>query len=284
MSSEKEKRILKDIEKSGYPLEVDVIEQFMKKYWSVFPQYPYFDKQKERMRAIDMVAYYPAEMRAFFLPMLIVECKKSEKPWIFYSVPVYHLRNLEKHQQLMYGNVGLNIQFISTKFIGIFSLLPPGIDFEKHQTLISEMFKEIQELHFFNPDLSTAYSCHVAFKKKREDSPDDFQEALYQIKGAYLQLGKDVGKIPIFTTIVLRGDLYEYKKKSSGPKLENRNHILFTTFLLASGLPEEAKSSKYPFPPVFIDVVKDTYFADYLRLLEKDLAIMRKITEKLRKA
>jgi hypothetical protein len=65
MSSEEEKRILKDIEKSGYPLEVDVIEQFMKKYWSVFPQYPYFDKQKERMRAIDMVAYYPAEMRAF---------------------------------------------------------------------------------------------------------------------------------------------------------------------------------------------------------------------------
>lgn len=278
MSTDEERKILEDIKKTGYPLEVDVANWLIEKGWSVFPQYPYFDKQAKKIRAIDMVAsHYGWAIMSGGLPRLIVECKKSEKPWIFYSVRPMHLEVPEKAKF-----VGFNELLLVSKAMRAFSLFQPYIDLKENQIGVrelTELIEKMRKLHFFREDLPIAHSCHVAFRKKKEDVPDDFQEAIYQLRGAYLEIAESPLRGPIFIAIVLRGKLFEFKKKNASIKLLPRDHILFSTMIMS----HEGQELRDLIPPTIIDIVIDTYFLKYLDLLKNDMEICKEISELMEK-
>lgn len=89
MSTEEERRILDDIKKTGYPLEVDVARLLMEKGWGVFPQWVYSDERTKKIRTIDMLVMPFVTEPTILLnqsniyrwPIIILECKKSKKPW-----------------------------------------------------------------------------------------------------------------------------------------------------------------------------------------------------------
>jgi hypothetical protein len=80
-----EKRIIKDLEKSGYPLEIYTTSVLESKGWEVINQDGYLDAEEGKWRTIDISAFmrielpYSSVYRVLHLT-LIIECKKSEKP------------------------------------------------------------------------------------------------------------------------------------------------------------------------------------------------------------
>ena len=86
-----ENKIKKDIEKSGLPLEIDVNYILNQKGWNVRNQVSFFDQTENKHRPIDIMASKLIEVKSPGLDRLnvtlIIECKKSVKPWVFYTVP-----------------------------------------------------------------------------------------------------------------------------------------------------------------------------------------------------
>jgi hypothetical protein len=275
MSSGEESKILEYIKKMGFDFEIHVMSLLKDKGWSVYPEYLYFDKQTKKVRTIDIVADYFYEKFEFKkTPRLIVECKKSEKPWVFFSThPFEDFTSLPRR--------GVDELFFTSIGSTFFSLVQPYIDLTELPSLPKEISDHIVETHFFDRNLPNAHSCHVVFREHRkEDSPDDFQKAIYQIRGAFPQISEGLPRRTILPVIVLKGKMFEYIKKGEQERLEPRNHILFSTSML---FPEEFEPSKDTFPPHIIDVVRDTHFPCYLQLLEKDLEILRQISDVLNK-
>lgn len=83
MSSEEKRKILEDLEKTGFSLEVDVANCLVDEGWFIYPQYGYYDKESEKLRTVDFVGSYPSSNIDSLKPQLAIECKQSDKPWIF---------------------------------------------------------------------------------------------------------------------------------------------------------------------------------------------------------
>jgi len=86
--SNEEEKILSDLERSGYPLEINATSILESNGWNVINQEGYFDLESNKWRTIDIIA-----TKNIALPSLsayerlhislIIECKKSDKPWVF---------------------------------------------------------------------------------------------------------------------------------------------------------------------------------------------------------
>ena len=88
MSEEEIKNILKDIEEQGFPLEVKTSEVLETHDWKVTNQVAYLDSEEKKYRTVDIVAeknilLKPPKLR--FDVYLVIECKKSSEPWVFYA-------------------------------------------------------------------------------------------------------------------------------------------------------------------------------------------------------
>jgi hypothetical protein len=84
-------KIKQDIKLSGFPLEIKVSSILEKDGWNVRNQAYYIDEEKGKLRTVDIIAH-----KAFFEKIgdydqfnlsLVIECKKSDKPWVFYTTP-----------------------------------------------------------------------------------------------------------------------------------------------------------------------------------------------------
>ena len=284
MSTDEERRILDDIKKTGYPLEMDVTRQFMEKGWSVFPEYIYSDESTGKLRTIDILAIrffeHPPEkwtekltvffggLKSYWLPILLVEFKTSENPWVFFTTPSRFGDSAQHFKE------SIDMHFLTSHVLTFVSFLKPyiaksGPDLDQH--IINECLNEIMKLHFVDPNLSRAYRSHVVGRK--EDDPNDFQKAIYQLRGASLGLAESFPETPISAVVVLRGKLFEYKTNG---KLESAEHLLYTTF---QTLPSKSKSSERRIwiPPVMIDVVVEAHLSEYLEKLEKDFDVLNRI-------
>ncbi|HML03981.1 MAG TPA: hypothetical protein VK487_11505 [Candidatus Bathyarchaeia archaeon] len=90
------KKILSDMDKQGFPLEVQVTEILKTHGWIVDNQEAYFDAEAGKQRTVDIASVKDFEVMPYalwkkyphrwaFQVRLIVECKKSIKPWVFYA-------------------------------------------------------------------------------------------------------------------------------------------------------------------------------------------------------
>jgi hypothetical protein len=279
--NEEEQKILDKIHKTGYPLEVDVLDWLLQEGWSVFPEYIYLDKKEKKIRTIDIVAHlFLKEAKLWELPILIVECKTSDrdKPWIFYSTKGSLKTFLEK-----FPKEGLNLLYLSSFSTIALHLVQRFINWEEPTqeeslSALSKISGLYQNVHLFDVNLSRAYSCHVLRKSMKKGEPDDFQRALYQIRGAFLRISEVHPKTPVFPIIVLKGNMYEYIKTGENEELKPSNHILYSSLFLQE---PDFEPTRHSFPPTIIEVVKDTYFSQYLKLLKKDLEYLASLYKTL---
>ena len=89
MSESEKKKIINDMKKAGLPLEIEVSSVLETYGWVVHNQEGYLDCDENKWRTIDVAAHKRIELpnslsyKALNVS-LIIECKKSEKPWAFY--------------------------------------------------------------------------------------------------------------------------------------------------------------------------------------------------------
>lgn len=86
-----EKAVLEEITKTGYPLEIVTATILERRGWLVWSSPVYLDEDEGKGREIDVKAVRYASGSASLQlgrpavqPVLMVECKKSEKPWVFF--------------------------------------------------------------------------------------------------------------------------------------------------------------------------------------------------------
>lgn len=269
------------IRESGYPLEVEIINQLLKERWAVQPQYTYIDKQTGSIRSIDiLVTCFLPEMKIHEMPRIAMECKKSEKAWIFYCVDTISRNPTEL------GKTGINLLDIAALGTTSISLFTPFLEYnalegeyEFSQLTDLSMLQEIAQVHFFDANLPRAFVGHVVREKMKKDEPDSFQKALHQLRGACLSLIREFPKSPILATIVVKGKLYQYRKVNEREELKIANHILYSTLRF---LPDDFELGKHSFPPTIVDIVTDTHLPDYIALIKKDFEILSKLYRRLK--
>lgn len=88
--------IKREIERSGFPLEIEISTILEKNGWNVHPSSPFLDEDENKWREIDLKSYKSSEstlenksLKPYRLNLtLIIECKKSEEfAWVFFPRP-----------------------------------------------------------------------------------------------------------------------------------------------------------------------------------------------------
>ncbi|MDD5568087.1 MAG: hypothetical protein PHY88_02655 [Candidatus Omnitrophica bacterium] len=98
MSNELKKQITKDLEKTGFPLEVLTSSELDKRDWTVYPSCLYKDPETLVTRELDIHAVNIDNSYAYNVPVkptprnvnkfishLVIQCRKSDKPWVFFD-------------------------------------------------------------------------------------------------------------------------------------------------------------------------------------------------------
>lgn len=97
-------RILEDLEKHGFPLEVKITELLEAKGWEITNQATFQDIETKKFRTVDIVAQKNLLLKpddTSIELLLVIECKsspKKSKPWISYASP-YNLNEDEMRRK-----------------------------------------------------------------------------------------------------------------------------------------------------------------------------------------
>ena len=207
MSEDEIKRILKDIEKQGFPLEVKTSEVLEARGWEVTNQVAYLDYEKEKYRTVDIVAIKnillkPSELG--FDVHLVIECKKSSKPWVFYASD-FDLNDPEIRRKAVASN-----QFF------IWPLEHKRKTLEKFFSLITGQF--LLQNHLISPIFGKL--AYIPFEPFTQGQRGSIHKARMQVCNAILDLENRQYQEMNFTfpygvifipVIVLDGHLYTYK-------------------------------------------------------------------------
>lgn len=113
----------------------------------------------------------------------------------------------------------------------------------------------------------------------RKEAPDSFHKALHELRGACLDLIVTFPKSPILATIVVKGELYVYRKLNGKEELTPTNHVLYSTLGL---VPNDFEPGKSSFPPTIVDIITDTHLPDYISLVKKDFGILENLYWKVK--
>ncbi len=89
MEDADKENFIQQMKQKGFSLEILTGSQFSNRGWTVIHQRIFYDETENKSRYVDLAAHKLIENENGFFQKLnytvIVECKKSDKPWIFYS-------------------------------------------------------------------------------------------------------------------------------------------------------------------------------------------------------
>ncbi len=286
LSSEKSEieRIKEDIEASGVPLEVKTSEILRKNSWFVEHQSYYFDEQEEKHRYVDLVANKTISTRGndFFDAIylyLIIECKKGVKPWVFYTIKEYEYG--------LFSPIKKELNVIPYTFY-VKTISKPKNTKNYSQKIID--LAGITHYSTINYD-RIGLIPHVAFiKKDKENGRDDLFEAKNQVikslvhqKIEYEQNLDHFGNVLFlfYPIIVFDGNLFQWEKELD---ISPTDYVQYKTFYPISErqIITEEQYYGYSFPSecYLIEVMKHTFFPNYLRIIEKELEDLKKLFAK----
>ena len=263
-----EEKLIEDINKSGYPLEIE-ISSILDDKWDLFNNAYYLDKNTGKEREIDIVALRTTirkgKSRILFTTqvVLVIECKKSNThAWVFFSRPTIYAALLS----------GQYLDFVQVKT-------------NDKSSLQNEIMTYIKGYHY--DEFEKVASTYAEYKienlgknKKKRSQKEEIFTAVQKLKN-YIIYDKEMtikekkdrskfinSKIIrfYFPTIVFDGKLYECTIEGLEPQLQETNHVLIH-FWHPEGL-------------FYIDVVKREHFNDFIKDIneEKD-KIFKKINE-----
>lgn len=254
---EKIQKIREYILKTGFPSEVEIGNALRRSGWLVGNQWPYVDKESKKIRPVDVLAMKFQAQPPNLSVVLLIECKKSLKhEWVFHTQ--------EKEKEFLPALVTL-IDF-AKKIKGI-SLADKLKNLPAKLTLFSKLTKlsKLSGLHVFDKAVKIGVFNIIPSAKDR----DDFYEALQQITTAFESMSVTTTGAPsiIFPTIVFDGEMFEFYQEDNETKILPINHLQFMSF------------SKGPsrMSPCLVDVVRKTYFSEFLQMIERDFHILTEL-------
>lgn len=257
--SDKIQKIRKYVEKSGYPLEIEIGDILRKSGWFVINQWPYVESDT-RVRFADILASkLPSKLG---LPLLI-ECKKSEQhPWVF------HTQRKESEFLPLLGmlvDILMKIKnpSLSTKLQELLANQSMGQSLGL-DTRSSRLLSKLKSLHGMN------MNTKIGLFNVIPDSKDDFFEATQQINSVIQNLPQTMKNLVVFPIIVFDGEMYEFYKEAESMKILPIDHVQYILFR--------------PYSPLYlIDVVRKSYFSEFLKTIETDIQILTEIESYKRK-
>jgi hypothetical protein len=264
-NSSLESNILDELFKTGYPTEIVSAEIMQKKGWGVLHNPSYLDDTEKISREYDIRAFRSWK---YVLPggdqfigvYLLVECKKSEKPWVFFSTP-------EKYDSWL-G------QFIKSPDRHIFSSYYSSDCYIPDSTL--------REFHHYFQSPRLARTYHEPFKgheKSDNSSQMIFTAVMSTVKATLFHIQDRRGDnwTPIYyPMIVFDGNLFEALVNSKDEiELVPSEHLqlAFDYMIPTRGTRVSIWEQQKRF---IIDVVRADYLAEFLKKLEKEHAHMAK--------
>jgi len=254
----KVEKIRKYIMRSGYPLEIEIGDILRKSGWLVINQWPYLDSATKKVRTADVLAIRKKSPSAKFALILLIECKKSEKNyWAFHT---------QKKENEFLPLLGTLLDFakkitnpsISGKLQQLLTNASIGNSFGIN-TRSSRLLKKLSGLHLLSKNIGIGV-FHIV-----PSSKDDFFEATMQTISAIESMESTKATIT-FPVIVFDGDVYEFYQHSGKLEILPTNHVQHISF--------NAELSPY-----LIDVVKRSYFLDFLKTIENDFQILDEIAD-----
>ena len=252
-----EEFLKKQIEKTGYPLEIEVSSR-LDKDWDVINTDSYFDKDEGKLRDIDI---YASRDFADFFPLVVsaslaIECKKSENfVWVFFTRPF----------EFDYVND------ITGQYIDELQVRSKRFDLD----YISEVILEKNPLHYYSMKrvavsydefpIDTKKSEYGEGKKQIFKAENQLKKYLtYSNEQFLLQPPQEVKLIYIsFPCIVFDGTMYEAILEDGKVELKKSNHVVL------------ARSNRAPYSvydlTFLIDVVTKNYFDRYMKKINNDV-------------
>lgn len=267
MEEEYKKRILNEIKKSGFPLELNVVEKLRRNKYLTFPNMTFLDDQKD-LHEIDTIAIAMNGAEKWKYGMigvtLIIECKQSkDKPWIFFEEihdPDSALGMISKLSSI--SDLKVDYPFNSLLLGSENSFLNKhhyGQEIPTSRTFF-EAFKNQDYKSDIYKSITSVWYAHAYFKEwflSVNDSPKENKKKRSTI---------------IHPVIVLDGDLIIAKKTKDSFSLNSVNHIFLRT------IDSITNTTKSFFPKnneVIVDVIKYSYLNNYLNLCKTDLIAFR---------
>lgn len=271
-----EEHILRQIKKSGYPLEIEISEILDDKCLDVFNTQYYYDVEGQTGRSIDIFAQpmgiFDNSLRMLNLNFfLAVECKKSQtNSWVFYT-----RERTRKSFVYVEGQIKTTVpeQKESPGWSFSYVLNQHCLDELHYDNFgrIAVAYDEIRKQKSENSDSS----------RSRRSQPKEIFEAVNQLtKFTSYELHQMVGKTSdtsgsndevhinaIFPVIVCDTELFEVILENGEPKIERVSHILLGTHYRC---PYCGKVESY-----LLDVVHRPYFKDFLNLFDDHLLLTK---------
>jgi len=183
--------------------------------------------------------------------LLIIECKKSLKhEWVFHTQ--------EKESEFL-PLLGTLIDFVKK------IKSTPFADKLTNLTASDIMASKLSGLHVFDKAIKIGIFNIIPSSTGK----DDFYEATKQIISALESMSEGVKSFIVFPTIVFDGEIFEFYQENNETKILPINHLQFMSF-------EEARAGMFP---CLIDVVRKTYFSEFLRMIERDFYIFAELVK-----
>jgi hypothetical protein len=265
-------KIIQEIEKSGFPLELDVVEKLRGDGILTFPNISFQDKNS-LTHEIDILSIIFDETYPFkYGPtgiQLLVECKKSEKyPWVFFDEGYNPLSDA-------FG-VGNKVDYSTDLLVLNGKVFNP----------LEGMFNTPLSGHHFNSFNFPKTRTHFeAFKKPNEQTT--IYKAISSIffgrkflKDWFASTRKGGGMegrtFLNHFAIVIDGPLLFASKDRNNFLINEVNHLLLLTFDT-----QENTHSGLLDNEIVIDVIKKEYVPDYIKLLKKDAEVFNKHLQEL---
>ena len=244
-------KIKKEIEKSGFPLELYVINICSKKNTGRMPNIRY--THEGNLREIDLytlfeeIIPYPikGENLQHTSSAMIIECKMSkDNPWVFFSSSMHHFKDVS----------------LFTKYISDFDLY---FHKEGKYPLLGHILKNLIKNHYKEKEIPRCITYFEAFKKLSTPSEiykgiDSVLSFLFYKREYFLKRRKELGFFTVFffPIIVFDGNLFEANVEEGIVNVKEQTHIQLRT--------------DYNEEIFIIDVVKKEYFEKFLDIIEQD--------------
>jgi hypothetical protein len=253
-----EEKIIEELKKSGYPLEIKVTLALESKGWNVLNQEGYIDVETNKWRTIDILATKSIELSESMYERvhlsLAIECKKIEKPWVFWvrdkkplrifdPLAAYGLIKLESKPSLH----PLHLENLADCF-HYYSPI-----FSKVAVISYEPFQQSDKSIVF--EAKTQVIKFISYERGKTRNFLLMEEAREKVKP---QL-KTTNLISLaYPLIIVDGDLFEVKFEDEKPKLTRSNYIQYLT------------SFGIPYPESYvIDIMRIDFLKEYLDIIEE---------------
>ena len=236
------------------PLEVVARTTFEKRGWEVRSQLFFYDKEQDTSRYVDLAAIKAIDKNFLKFKRLnytiVAECKKSDKPWVFYTPSTKFLTD--------------EWDFATLAYVRPFSNLPLEP---------KEVLKFLKKNHYVSdkPVDRYAVASYVPF-----NADDQIFKATNQVlKGLqhqmewFQQVTKDTSVPPIlvvyYPAIIFDGNMFEYVlDNKEEPKLTQTNYVKYDVTYHLRSKPSESES-------FLIDVITKEFLGEYITMIEREM-------------